>query len=244
MDIIKIERTEGDFVQMYNAPFRDKSLSLKARGLLATIMSLPSSWDFSVRGLATILKEQRKAIYTAINELIGAGYCQREQTRSGNGFGDMVYTFFETPHSGFVYAQNVHAQKVHAQNGDAKYNISIDKDITDKDTSNTLSNSTRARAFEKPSLQDVAAYIIECGYDVDPQHWYNYYESNGWKVGRNPMKDWRACVRTWHAKNKGERRPQQTRQRESVMAHNLRNLDKNYGTKLYEQTYGNNADNQ
>lgn len=242
MDIIKIERTEGDFVQMYNAPFRDKSLSLKARGLLATIMSLPSSWDFSVRGLATILKEQHRAIYAAINELIEAGYCKREQTNS-RCFGNVTYTFYESPLRYFAHTQNADTQNADTQNA-SQYNISIDKDITDKDTSNTLSNSTRARSFEKPSLQDVTAYIIECGYDVDPQHWYNYYESNGWKVGRNPMKDWRACVRTWHSKNKGERRPQQARQRESVMAHNLRNLDKNYGTKLYEQTYGNNADNQ
>ena len=51
--------------------------------------------------------------------------------------------------------------------------------------------------FVRPSLDDVAAYCLERGGIVDPQRWYAYYESNGWKVGKNAMKDWRAAVRTW-----------------------------------------------
>lgn len=51
--------------------------------------------------------------------------------------------------------------------------------------------------FAKPSIEDVAAYIEEMGYKVDVQKWYDYYSSNGWRVGRNPMKDWKAAVRTW-----------------------------------------------
>lgn len=51
--------------------------------------------------------------------------------------------------------------------------------------------------YNRPSLEEVVAYCNERHNGVDPQRWYNYYESNGWKVGRNPMKDWKACVRTW-----------------------------------------------
>ena len=54
-----------------------------------------------------------------------------------------------------------------------------------------------SRRFTPPARDEVASYIAEKGYRVDPDRWMAYYESNGWKVGKNPMKDWRAAVRTW-----------------------------------------------
>lgn len=54
-----------------------------------------------------------------------------------------------------------------------------------------------AKTFYKPSLEEVTAYCSERGNDVNPQSWLDYYTSNGWKVGRNSMKDWKAAVRTW-----------------------------------------------
>ena len=59
-----------------------------------------------------------------------------------------------------------------------------------------------ATKFQKPTLQQVIAYIKEKNFKVDPEKWYDYYTSNGWKVGRNSMKDWQAAVRTW-AKGSG-----------------------------------------
>jgi hypothetical protein len=49
----------------------------------------------------------------------------------------------------------------------------------------------------RPSIDDVAAYCRERGNTVDPQSWMDHYTANGWKVGRNPMKDWKAAVRQW-----------------------------------------------
>jgi hypothetical protein len=53
------------------------------------------------------------------------------------------------------------------------------------------------RKGSRPTLEEVAAYCKERGNDVDPAKWIAHYESNGWRVGRVPMKDWRAAVRTW-----------------------------------------------
>lgn len=56
----------------------------------------------------------------------------------------------------------------------------------------------RARSrFAPPSVADVSAYCRERGNSVDAERFVSFYESNGWKVGKNPMKDWRAAVRTW-----------------------------------------------
>jgi hypothetical protein len=51
--------------------------------------------------------------------------------------------------------------------------------------------------FEPPTLRQVADYCNQRHNTIDPQHWLDYYTSNGWRVGRNPMKDWKAAVRTW-----------------------------------------------
>lgn len=55
---------------------------------------------------------------------------------------------------------------------------------------------TRTR-FVKPTVDEIAAYCKERGNQVDPQKFWDFYESKGWKVGKNPMKDWKASVRTW-----------------------------------------------
>lgn len=61
--------------------------------------------------------------------------------------------------------------------------------------------SKRAR-FQKPTLQEVKDYIAEKGYNVDAERFVDYYESNGWRVGKNPMKDWKAAVRNWSKTDK------------------------------------------
>ena len=72
---------------------------------------------------------------------------------------------------------------------------------------NTNTDNIGRKRFEKPSLADVQAYCAERGNSVDAQKFVDYYESNGWRVGKNAMKDWRAAVRTW------ERYNQQSNQR-------------------------------
>lgn len=56
--------------------------------------------------------------------------------------------------------------------------------------------------FKKPSIEDVKEYVKEQGYRMDPVKFYDHYESNGWLVGRNKMKDWKASVRNWEHRDK------------------------------------------
>lgn len=53
------------------------------------------------------------------------------------------------------------------------------------------------KRFTKPTLEEVQAYCQERNNNVDAQKWYDYYSANGWRVGKNPMKDWKAAIRTW-----------------------------------------------
>lgn len=73
-------------------------------------------------------------------------------------------------------------------------------------------DSKARKRFKPPTVDEVRAYCDERGNDVDPQRWHDHYTANGWKVGKNPMKDWRAAVRTWEGKN-GRHAPAAPRQK-------------------------------
>ena len=60
------------------------------------------------------------------------------------------------------------------------------------------------KAFQKPSIEDVREYCVERGNNVDPESFVNFYESKGWMVGKNKMKDWKAAVRTWERSRKAD----------------------------------------
>lgn len=73
--------------------------------------------------------------------------------------------------------------------------IELELELKEKELKEKVKRESRR--FTPPTREEVAAYIAEKGYRVDPDRWMAYYESNGWKVGRNPMKDWKAAVVTW-----------------------------------------------
>lgn len=62
--------------------------------------------------------------------------------------------------------------------------------------------SRRSTTFQKPSPEEVEAYCKERGNNVDARRFYDFYESKGWLVGKNKMKDWKAAVRTWECREK------------------------------------------
>lgn len=76
--------------------------------------------------------------------------------------------------------------------------LELEKEIKiEKEIDSSASTTTKRKRFEKPTLSEIKAYCIERGNKVDAQHFFDYYESNGWRVGKNSMKNWQAAVRTW-----------------------------------------------
>lgn len=95
----KVTRIKNaNYTTISNVFLRDKELSLKAKGLLATILSLPENWDFSIKGICATIKEGTTAVYSAIDELKERGYCKVATNRNEKG---MIvgndYTFYEDP---------------------------------------------------------------------------------------------------------------------------------------------------
>lgn len=98
MAVFRVERTR-DYTVMSNHHLKNRSLSLKAKGLLSVMLSLPDEWDYTLRGLATISKEGVDAIREAIRELEDAGYIIRSRGRNDKGqLAGTEYVIYEHPH--------------------------------------------------------------------------------------------------------------------------------------------------
>ena len=97
MAVFRIERTR-DYTVMSNHHLRNANLSLKAKGLLSMMLSLPEDWNYTTRGLAKICKEGVDAIGAALRELEAAGYIVRHKLRDRQGrISDIEYVIYEQP---------------------------------------------------------------------------------------------------------------------------------------------------
>ena len=100
MAVFRVEKTK-DFTVMSNHHLRNVALSLKAKGLLSLMLSLPENWDYTTKGLARICKDGVDSISAALKELEKHGYLTRQRIRDRHGrLGDIEYTIHEKPVSG------------------------------------------------------------------------------------------------------------------------------------------------
>ena len=99
MSVFRVEKNKG-YTVMSNHHLRNHTLSLKAKGLLSQMLSLPDDWDYTLQGLAQINKESIDAIREAVRELERAGYIARSRERDERGcLRGTVYTIYEQPHA-------------------------------------------------------------------------------------------------------------------------------------------------
>ena len=99
MAVFRVEKNKG-YTVMSNHHLRNKELTLKAKGLLSQMLSLPENWDYTLAGLSHINKESIDAIRTAVLELEKAGYIERSQGRDKKGkMTAITYTIYEQPQS-------------------------------------------------------------------------------------------------------------------------------------------------
>ena len=97
MAVFRVEKNRG-YTVMSNHHLRNPDLTLKAKGLLSQMLSLPENWDYTLKGLSSINKESIDAIRTAVWELEKAGYITRRQGRDGKGKMTAIeYTIYEQP---------------------------------------------------------------------------------------------------------------------------------------------------
>lgn len=97
MSVVRVHKT-ANFTVMSNYHFKEKKMSLKAKGLLSLMLSLPEDWDYSVAGLATLSKDGKDSIMSALGELEKFGYLERTRLTNDKGqFAGIEYNIFEQP---------------------------------------------------------------------------------------------------------------------------------------------------
>lgn len=87
-------------------------------------------------------------------------------------------------------------------NNNESKSIELEKEIDIELELDSKESKPKKTRFIPPSVDDVRAYCEERGNNVDPERFVDYYASKGWMIGKNKMKDWKACIRTWEKKNK------------------------------------------
>lgn len=80
-------------------------------------------------------------------------------------------------------------------------NVDTGKDSIGKISIDNIKENTKEK-FKKPTLEEVESYCKERNNNVDPERFIDFYESKDWMIGKNKMKDWKACIRTWENKTK------------------------------------------
>ena len=87
---------------------------------------------------------------------------------------------------------------------DTQYSIGKDSIVKSSIEKKVAEAPLSSKRFVKPTLEEVKEYCLSRKNNIDAQQFIDFYESKGWKVGNQSMKDWKACVRTWEQRNKVE----------------------------------------
>lgn len=218
MAVFRVNKT-ADYTVMSNFHLKDKRLSLKAKGMLSLILSLPENWNYTIGGLVAICLEREGAVKTALSELKKCGYLRVDKIRPNKENGgryEYIYNIFEQPNvKQTVEFQGIENQPLEFQ-GIENQPLYKDTNLLNTDLLNTNISSKENKAdkpprtrFIPPTLEEVESYCIERNNNVDAQRFIDYYTSNGWKVGKNPMKDWKAAVRNWERTSTEKTAPKQ-----------------------------------
>ena len=156
MAVFRIEKNKG-YTVMSNHHLRNRDLSLKAKGLLSMMLSLPDDWNYTTRGLAKICKEGVDAIGSALRELETTGYIVRHQLRDQQGrISDTEYVIYEEPHPQQPDMPepdtgSPDTEKPYMDNPDTEKPVELNKEKSSTQKQNTQGASTDSILFREPA---------------------------------------------------------------------------------------------
>lgn len=209
------------FTIVDNTALKDKNLSLKARGLLITMLSLPDNWDFSERGLCAILeKDGQASIRSGLKELEEYGYLVRTRERDQHGkISNVSWTIYDYPHLENPSMDNPSLDNPNLEN---QPQLNTKQSITDKSITDLLNTKSTARKRATPARESFGEYgwvklteeehsrlINEYGLS-EVQRAISYIDESAQSTGnKNKWKDWNLVVRKCIRDGWGKRQQQQ-----------------------------------
>ena len=229
MEIHREEHKEN-YTVISNNVLRDTRMSIKARGILTTILSLTDNWEFSVNGLMQIVKDGRESINNAIKELEDLGYLKRERITNEKGqFKGYNYSIFENPLTEKPFTEKPFTGKPFTGNSQQLNTDILSTDISNNDISNTENKIKKSKEKKEkqvcrgceatskkkkstfhplkiPSLENVIKYAKELNIE-NAEHYAElfilYNQTLGWEpYVQNPNRDWKKAFVGYYKKIK------------------------------------------
>lgn len=154
--VIRINKTTN-YTVMSNRHFKEKEMTLKAKGLLSFMLSLPDDWDYSIAGLVAICKENESAIRSTLDELKRFGYLtvtKKMPNETKTGRIEYEYNIFEEPQKQAVEKQGIENQYVENQQVENRAQINTNKQSTDLQSTDNKESKKESKE-EKETYESV-----------------------------------------------------------------------------------------
>ena len=191
--VFRVNKT-GDYTVICNTHFKEKEMSLKAKGLLSLMLSLPDEWDYSVNGLAALSKDGKDSVMNTLTELEQFGYLKRTKLCDEKGrYAGYDYDIYEKPQTENPYPGKPNTEKPMTRN---PQQLNTKESSTKK--SNTKKSSTKR--FIPPTLEEVEKYCQERKNNVDAKKFFDYFNASDWVDAKgNPVRNWKQKIITWES---------------------------------------------
>ena len=184
--IVKSKSTDR-FTSIDNEIIRNVDLSLEERGLLIYLLSMKSDWVIYKTTLHTRVGETKGTIDRVFKGLQAKGYIISLKVINELGrFEGWNHVVYDNP----AIRDEQLPSSTNAEVGESA-------PISNTNTINSKLYNKKTK-FIRPTANEIDLYAKEIGFlTLDPSYFLDHYDSNGWLIGKNPMKDWKATVRTW-----------------------------------------------
>ena len=158
------------------------------------------TYSGSLQYLANWTNSTKQGVIKNLKSLIEKGLLQKKE-KYINGVKFVEY--YATKFNGGIKQSLMGVLNIVYQGSKQSLPNNIDNNIIYKlDNNIKKENIIKEKKFIKPTIEEIQEYCNERKNNIDAEHFYNFYESKGWKVGNQPMKNWKASVITWEKKNK------------------------------------------
>ena len=202
---------------MANYHFREKGMSLKAKGLLSFMLSLPEDWDYTMAGLAICHKDGLDSVRSAMKELQDYGYVSVSRVRNEKG---------QLAEADYVIRENPIAEKPAwgnpTQEKHTQINTNINNILNELNT-NSMGETPKPpkmrkrKQFVPPTPAEVQAYIKEKNLHVDAKVFFDYFTEGGWVDSRgNKVLNWKQKLLTWNRQQNGTQNNVSSERKEPV----------------------------
>lgn len=180
---------------------RGNKVELQPMQVAKSVRDLADRWQWSVNKVRGYLYELEKGDYidtqkTSVNQIITIKKYIVVNTQNDTQINTQTDTQNDTQTDTPIIKNN----NVNNENKDIVIESVVVSNKQQTLPTPTKEKKRRSSVFVKPTLEECIAYANEKGFNWDASRFYNYYESNGWRVGRNPMKNWKAAMSSWNTK--------------------------------------------